>query len=318
MKSGAGCALPLRYPAGLMSPPRRASLLSAALLAGACACATSSASRRPVPEGAVVLRFAWPEQLSARVTHTLLMSGTQGRRTYWWSLAPGPEEGERRLVVEAEPRGDASPLSAMADPESSVIFNARGEFVGAELPEGSGAMGLLNALPFSAEQAAQLRERMEAELEEVARERWKQRVGHWRDVLLVPGETVRVKTRMWVGQSSFEREHLDAEERTTIETGVACSPEDTEKRCVRVLTVTEPLHAYRESEPCERARASKRFELVTDPKTLLPYLTRSLREDEMDSCREEGAVHTRRMSQGEEFVFTYGVERIREGTYSQR
>lgn len=300
-----------------MSPLRHSALLSAALLAGACACAHSSASR-PVPEGAVILRFAWPEKLSARVTHTLLMSGFKGHRTYWWSLGPGPEEGERRLLVEAEPRGDVSPLSSMADPESSIIFDAQGEFVGAELPEGSGAMGLLNALPFSAEQAAEVRERMKAALEEVARERWTQRVGHWRDVLLVPGETVRRKTRMWVGQSSFEREELEAEERTTIETGVACSPEDAEKHCVRVLTVTEPLHAYRESEPCERARASKRFELVTDPKTLLPYLTRSLREDEMDSCREDGTVHTREMRQGEEFVFTYGVERTREGTYSQR
>jgi hypothetical protein len=181
--------------------------------------------------------------------------------------------------------------------------------VGAEPHEESGAMGLLNALPLSDEQAAEVRERMEAALEDVARERWTQRVGHWRDVMLVPGETVRLKTRMWVGQSAFEREQLDAEERTTIETGVACAPDDAQKHCVRVLTVTEPLHAYHESNPCERARASKRFELVTDPKTLLPHLTRSLREDEMNSCREDGTVHTRRMRQGEEFVFTYGVER---------
>jgi hypothetical protein len=294
------------------------SSLSAALLTGVCACVTPSSSRNPVPEGAVVLRFAWPEQLSARVTHTLLVSDSQGQRTYWWSLWPGPEEGQRRLLVEAEAGASQSALSAMADPESSLIFDAQGGFVDSETPEDSEALGLLNALPLSAEQAARIREQMEAAQEEVARERWMQRVGRWRDVMLVPGETARTRTRMWVGQNAFEREELEAEERTTIETGVACSPDAQEKRCVRVLTVTEPLHAYRESDPCERARASKRFELVTDPQTLLPYLTRSLREDQMDSCREDGTVHTREMRQGEEFVFTYGVERVPEGIYSLR
>ncbi|WNG29775.1 hypothetical protein F0U62_41525 [Cystobacter fuscus] len=294
------------------------SSLSAALLTGVCACVTSSTARKPVPEGAVVLRFAWPEKLSAKVTHTLLLSGSQGQRTYWWSMWPGPEEGERRLLVRAEAGTSQSPLAAMADPESSIIFDAQGDFVSHEAHEESESMGLLNALPLSAEQAAGIREQMEAAREEVARERWMQRVGRWRDVMLVPGETVRTRTRMWVGQSAFEREEMEAEERTTIETGVACSPDDPEKKCVRVLTVTEPLHPYRASDPCARARATKRFELVTDPRTLLPYLTRSLREDQMDGCRDDGTVHTREMQQGEEFIFTYGVEPVPEGTYSRR
>ena len=121
-----------------------------------------------MPEGAVVLRFAWPEQLSARVTHTLLVGGSQGQRTYEWSLWPGPEEGERRLLVEEVEGTSQSPLSAMADPESSVIFDAQGDFVGHETREGSEAMGLLNALPLSGEQAAELSERMEAVREDVA------------------------------------------------------------------------------------------------------------------------------------------------------
>ncbi|OJH40200.1 hypothetical protein BON30_14200 [Cystobacter ferrugineus] len=300
-----------------MNPLFRSSL-SAALLTGMCACVTSSASRKPIPEGAVVLRFAWPEKLSARVTHTLHISGSQGLRTYWWSLWPGPEEGQRRLLVRAEAGTSQSALSAMADPESSLIFDAQGDFVSHETHEESESLGLLNALPLSAEQAAGIREQMEAAREDVARERWMQRVGRWRDVMLVPGETVRTRTRMWVGQNAFEREEMEAEERITIETGVACSPDDPEKNCVRVLTVTEPLHAYRESDPCERARAIKRFELVTDPRTLLPYLTRSMREDQMDSCRDDGTVHTREMHQGEEFVFTYGVEPVPQGTYSRR
>ncbi|WNG20237.1 hypothetical protein [Cystobacter fuscus] len=294
------------------------SSLSAALLTGLCACVTSSASHKPVPEGAVVLRFAWPEQLSARVTHTLLISGSQGQRTYWWSMRPGPEEGQRRLLVREEAGTSQSPLSAMADPESSIIFDAQGDFVSHESHEESEALGLLNALPLSDEQAAAVREQLEAAREEVARERWMQRVGRWRDVMFVPGETVRLKTRMWVGQSSLEREEMEAEERITIETGVACSQDDSEKKCVRVLSVTEPLHPYRASDPCERARALKRFELVTDPRTLLPYLTRSLREDQMDWCRDDGTVHTREMHQGEEFIFTYGVEPVPQGTYSRR
>jgi hypothetical protein len=301
-----------------MNPLLRVSL-SAALLTGVCACVTSSASRKPVPEGAIVLRFAWPEKLSARVTHTLLISGSQGQRTYWWSMWPGPEEGERRLLVQEEAGTSRSPLSAMADPESSIIFDAQGDFVSYEPQEESESMGLLNALPLSAEQAAAVREQMDAAREEVARERWMQRVGRWRDVMLVPGETVRTRTRMWVGQNAFEREEMEAEERITLEAGVACSPGDPEKNCVRVLSVTEPLHPYRESDPCEQARAIKRFELVTDPRTLLPYMTRSLREDQMSSCRDDGTVHTREMQQGEEFVFTYGVEPVPQGsTYSRR
>jgi len=290
-------------------------LLSASLLAGMSACVTSSHSR--IPPGAVVLRFAWPEVLSARVSHSVVSSGSHGERIYWWKLEPGEGEGPRRLVVQA---GDSPEpgIAAFADPEMSVLFDAEGAFTGYEPPEDSAALGLLDALPMAPEQQAHLRQTIHDSQEEVARVRWEQRVGHWRDVMLLPGETVRFATKMWMGQNAFQREEVEAEERTTVEVGVECVPGEADKRCVRLRVETAPLHPYNESEPCEHARARKTFELVTDPQTLLPYLTRSMREDEMDWCREDGTVATRRTREGEAFVFTYGLEPMPPGAWTRR
>jgi hypothetical protein len=269
----------------------------------------------------VTLRFAWPESFSARVEHTQGMQASRGdslmggRRTWWWKLEPGEQQGQRHLTV-LDVEGAQSGLSAFVDPELSVQFDREGNFLGAEQPEGAGAMGLLEGLPLSSEQKAEVRQNVSGVLTEVARERWEQRVGRWNGVWLVPGEPLRRQTKMWVGQHMFEREEIEAEERTSIEVDVPCTAGEEERRCVRVVVETVPVRQYRESEPCERARGLKRFELVTEPHTLLPYLTRALRKYEMDSCRKDGTVHTSESLVVEEFVFTYGLEPASPGALS--
>jgi hypothetical protein len=200
-------------------------------------------------------------------------------------------------------------LSAFAAPELSVWFDREGHFLGTEEPESTQALELLDALPLNAEQKEQVRQSVSGVLEDVAREHWEQRVGRWNGRWLVPGAPLRSKTKMWVGQHMLDREEIEAEERTTLELSVPCTEGAQERRCVRVVVETVPVRQFRKSEPCERARGLKRFELVTEPDTLLPHRTLAVREYEMDSCEEDGTVFTRKTRVVEQFVFTYGVER---------
>jgi hypothetical protein len=280
-------------------------LLFAALLSGVFACTTPLSAQRTPPEGAVTLRFHWPETFSARLSHVTGVGGMKGQSTYGLRVEPGAQEGQRRLVAH---RADvpASGLGSFVDPEVTVLFDREGNFLGAEQPEETPAMGLLEALPLDPEQQEQVRQSIGAAQKAVAQERWDLRVGRWRGVTLVPGAPVRRETTMWVGQNFLEREEMQAEERTSIEVDVPCTPDARERVCVRVIVETTPVRQYRESEPCERARALKRFELVTEPNSLLPYFVQTLRKDEMDWCRDDGTVSTREMVQMEEFVFTYG------------
>ena len=298
-----------------MPPFHRSVPLSASLLlAGLCACVTSSPR---IPPGAVVLRFAWPETLSAQVAHSVVSGEAGGERIYWWTLEPGEHAGQRRLAVRSGESPDPG-LALLATPEMSVLFDAEGTFTGYEPPDGSVIQDLLEAIPPDTEGHAELRRRMDASQEEAARVRWEQRVGHWRDVMLLPGETVRFATKMWMGHNGLQRDEVEAEERTTVEVGVACVPGEAERRCVRLRVETAPLHPYKETEPCEGARARKSFELVTDPQTLLPYLTRAMREDERDWCEEDGTVATERTREGETFVFTYGLTPPPPGAWTRR
>ncbi len=298
-----------------MPPAFRPVLLSAAVLVGTSACVTSSSSR--IPPGAVVLRFAWPQTLSARVSHSVFNGDARGERLYWWSLEPGEGAAPRRLGVEPGASPEAG-LAALAHPEMSVRFDAQGTFVGAEPPADSAGQAMLEAFPLEPEQREHLLRTLRASQEEAARVRWEQRVGHWRDVMLLSGETVRFATKMWVGEDSLQREEVEAEERTTFEAGVACVPEQGDTRCVRLRVETTPLHALHEDDPCERVHARRTFELVTDPQTLLPYLTRAVQEDERAWCEADGTQGTERTRQGEVFVFTYGLQPLPPGTWTRR
>jgi uncharacterized membrane protein len=72
--------------------------LSVTLFTGACACVTSSTPLKPVPEGAVILRFAWPEHLSARVTHTLLINAAGAVHHDQQSLCDDLQPPAQRIV----------------------------------------------------------------------------------------------------------------------------------------------------------------------------------------------------------------------------
>jgi len=82
----------------------------------------------------------------------------------------------------------------------------------------------------------------------VARERWEQRVGLWRSLTLVPGELIVRETKMWAGQSVVEREEMEAEERTSLDGAVPCTPDAQEQRCVRLVIETVPVRPYKASE----------------------------------------------------------------------
>ncbi|WP_224248469.1 hypothetical protein [Hyalangium gracile] len=287
-------------------------LLCAALLLGMCSCTTSSSARRELPANAVTLRFAWPEGFSGRVEqHTIIQMSGQGgamesRRSYWLREEPGAREDQRRLVAvsDGEP---SSVFGSFMDPEVTIIFDREGNFLGAENPQQEAVRELLEALPLPAEEKEQAQQGAVAALAGVARDRWEQRVGAWRGVTLVPGEPIRRKTKLWLGQSFLEREEVEAEERISIEPAVPCTPDEQERRCVKLIVEVEPLRAYHESEPCERAEGFWHFILVTDPQRLLPYSVLKVRQDEMNGCREDGSRYTRQSLQAEELTFTYGV-----------
>ncbi|WNG60207.1 hypothetical protein F0U59_39965 [Archangium gephyra] len=288
------------------------SLVLAVILPTLCACSTPTASRG-APRQAVTLRFAWPEQLSARVTHSVTMNSplgnTQVQRNYWLTVAPGDEEGHRQLVpsdIEVSP----PQFAAMVDPVPTVHFDGDGCFQGIDIQDVPGQQ-MLEVLPMEPEKKAELLENLVAVQEEAALEYWDRLVASWRGVTLTPGEPVRHEAQIVVGTGFMEKKEVAAEERTSIEVGVPCTPDAQERRCVRLTVDLQPLG---QSEEETGPMARKRFELVTDPDTLVPYSTRLTRMDRVDWGKDGGEQPIKEFLQVEEYVYTYGAERVPPGS----
>lgn len=287
------------------------SLVLAALLPALCACSTLSSSRRP---RAVTLRFAWPEHFSARVSYAFTMNSplgdTEVHRRYWLSVAPTEEEGIHRLVpddVEVSP----PQYAAMVDPVPMLHFDDAGGFQGIDTPEELPGQQMLDVLPMEPQKKAELVERLVAVQEESAREYWERLVAAWNGATLVPGETELRQTKMVVGTGMVEKKEVPAEERTSLEVDVPCTQDAPERRCVRLTVEITPVG---QSEKSEGPMAHWSFELVTDPDTLVPYSTRLVRMDRVDWGEDGGAQRLKEFLQVEEYVYTYGAQRVPPGS----
>jgi hypothetical protein len=288
------------------------SLVLAALLPTLCACSTLFSSRRSPPT--VTLRFAWPEHFSARVSYSFTTNGplgnTEVHRRYWWIEEPAKEKGIRRLVprdVEVFP----PEYAPIVDPVPTVRFDDAGTFQGAELPEELPGQQLLEALPLDPEKKAEIVKNLVATQERSAREDWERLVGNWRGATLVPGEPVRFESKMVVGKGMQEKKEVAAEERYTLEVDIPCSQDAQERRCVRLTVEAQPLG---QSEEGAGPMARWGFELVTDPDTLVPYSTRLMRMDRVDWGEDGGDQPLKEFVQVEEYVYTYGTQRVPPGS----
>jgi hypothetical protein len=288
------------------------SLALALLLPSLCACSTSSSARRS--PHAVTLRFAWPEPFSARVSYSFTASSPLGdnevHRRYWLLEEPAKDKGVRRLVprdIEVFPRE----YTAMVDPVPTVRFDDAGAFLGVELPEELPGQQLLEALPVDPQKKAEIIKNLEAKQEESARDDWKRLVEHWRGVTLEPGEPVRRESKMVVGMGMREKKEVPAEESYTLEVDVPCAQDARERRCVRLTVQVQPLG---QPESDEGPMARWGFELVTDPDTLVPYSTRLTRHDRVEWGENGGAQPLKEFLQVEEYVYTYGMQRVPPGS----
>ena len=127
----------------------------------------------------------------------------------------------------------------------------------------------------------------------------------------MPGEPVRRESKMVVGTGMLQKEEVAAEERYSLEVDVPCTPDARERRCVRL---TVEAHPVGQAEEGEGPMARKRFELVTDPDTLVPYSTRTMRMDRVDWGEDGGAKDLKEFLQVEEYVYTYGAQRVPPGS----
>jgi hypothetical protein len=284
----------------------------AALLPALCACSVLSSSRRAPP--AVTPRFAWPEPFSARVSYSFTMKSplgnTEVHRRYWLTVEPAKEKGVHRLVpwdIEVTP----PEYAAIVDPVPTVRFDDAGAFQGADLPEELPGQRMLEALPMDPQKKAEIVKNLVAVQEQSAREYWERLVGNWRDSSLVPGEPVRFESKMVVGTGMMEKKEVAADERYSVEADVPCAQDAQEKRCVRFTVETQPVG---QSETGEGPLARWSFELVTDPDTLVPYSTRLMRLDRVDWGEDGGAQRLKEFLQVEEYVYTYGAQRVPPGT----
>lgn len=289
------------------------SVVLATLLPALCACSTPSSSQRS-PRDAVTLRFAWPKDFSARVAYSAKMNSplgnTEVHRNYWLAVEPAEEKGVHRLVprdVEVSP----PQYAALADPVPTVRFDDDGAFLGIDLPEELPGQQMLDALPMDPEKKAEIVKSLVAVQEQSAREYWERLVGNWRGATLVPGEPVRHQSTMVVGTGMLQKEEMAAEERHSLEVDVPCTPDARERRCVRLSVELQPVG---QSETGEGPMARKRFELVTDPDTLVPYSTRVMRMDRVDWGEDGGAQDLKEFLQVEEYVYTYGAQRVPPGS----
>jgi hypothetical protein len=288
------------------------SLVLAALLPALCACSTPSASRRS--PHAVTLRFAWPEPFSARVSYSFTMNSPMGHtevhRRYWLIEEPAKEKGVHRLVprdIEVFP----PEYAAIVDPVPTVRFDDEGGFLGIELPEDLPGQRLMEALPLEPRKKEEIAKNLEAVQEESARDAWERMVGNWRGLTLAPGEPVRLESKMVVGMGMMEKKEVAAEERYSIEVGVPCTQDARERRCVRLTVEIQPAG---QSQTGEGPMAHWALELVTDPDTLVPYSTRLTRLDRVDWGEDGGAQPLKEFVQVEEYVYTYGAQRVPPGS----
>jgi hypothetical protein len=286
-----------------MPPPIRLVPL-ALVLPALCSCSLFA----PRPAG-VAMRFAWPEDLTGRVTHThsVVADGEalvlEVHRTFQLKVEPGEKQGQRRLVstlTEASPAEFAEGL----DPEATVIFDREGAFVGIEQPAESASMDMVRQMQLSPEEEIEARHEVELKLERQAQEKWIRHVARWRGATLFPREIVRFSTKAWIGRSPAERRQVEAEERNTLEAQVPCTPADVKRRCVRIRVELVPLVP---SEDGKMNKATVSFELVTEPSTLLPYFSRLLRTEEV-ALGFIGQETTHEFTQMDEYVFSYGDE----------
>jgi hypothetical protein len=284
----------------------------AALLPALCACSTFSSSRRSAH--AVTPRFAWPEPFSARVSYSFTMNSplgnTEVHRRYWLTVEPAKEKGVHRLVprdMEVFP----PEYAALVDPVPTVRFDDAGAFQGADIPEELPGQRMLEVLPLDPRKKAEIIKNVVAVQEQSARDYWERLVGNWRDATLVPGEPVRFESKMVVGTGMVEKEEVAAEERYSVEVDVPCSQDAQERRCVRFKVEKQPVG---QSEASTGPLARWSFELVTDPDTLVPYSTRLMRHDRVDWGEDGGAQRLKEFLQVEEYVYTYGAQRVPPGS----
>ncbi|PTL84052.1 hypothetical protein [Vitiosangium sp. GDMCC 1.1324] len=277
-------------------------LALAVLLPAVCACSSLSSSRRS--QNVVSLRFAWPEHFSARVSYSYESKGPLGgndvARRYLLTVEPGAEKGVHRLVprdIEVFPPDYA----AIIDPVPTVRFDDKGSFLGADIPELPGQQ-LLEALPLEPEKRAELVKNMVVKEEQSAKDFWIRLVGHWRGAALIPGEPIRLESKMVVGRGKLEMTEVPSEELYTLEAGIPCSRDEQERRCVRLSVEAATIG---QSKAGSGPMASWRFDLVTDPDTLVPYSYRMMRKDREDGGEDGGTQPLEESMQVEEYVFTY-------------
>ncbi|RKH45725.1 hypothetical protein [Corallococcus llansteffanensis] len=278
----------------------------AVLFPGVFGCATLGGSRGG---DTLTLRFAWPEQVSMRVAHTVDMQTTRrgrmtAQRRYMMTLGPVDPQGQRRLIPhDVEVSG--SGLSALMDPVPTLIIDDHGAFRGIDPMDDSPGQDFLDALPLSPEKKAQVTAKVTAGLEQDAREKWNMWVGSWSGVRLKPGAEEVVETKMRVETGRRTHEQVPAEERTLLQVGIPCGDADPEPRCVRLRVVLEPVGQTPET---TGRFARRELELVTDPTTLLPYSSRLIRMDRVDWNDKGGEPDYRESVQVEQHTFIYGAE----------
>lgn len=282
-----------------------------ALLPALCACSTFSAWRSS--RNLVSLHFAWPENYSARVSYSFTSSSSLGdnevHRRYWLTVEPASDKGIHLLVphdMEVFP----PELTAMVDPVPIIRFDDKGVFKAADIPEDSPGQQLLEALPLDPEKKAEIVKNLVASQQKSAREYWDRLVGTWLGAALIPGEPLRYDSKMVVGAGMAEKKEVPAEEVYTLEAGVPCTPDAQERRCVRLTVKTQPVG---QSETETGPMAYWSFELVTEPDTLVPYFTRLTRKDRVDWSKDGGPPSLKEFKQVEEFVYTYGLQRVPSG-----
>lgn len=285
-----------------MSPSTRLVPL-ALVLPTLCSCSLFA----PRPAG-VAMRFAWPENLTGRVTHThaIVADGEavvlEARRTFQLKVEPGEKQGQRRLVSTLT-QDSLSESAEGLDPEPTVIFDREGAFVGIEQPAESASMDMVKQMQLSPEEEVEARHEVEQKLERQARDKWIRQIARWHGATLVPREVVRFRTKTWIGIPA-ERRQVEAEERNTLEVQVPCTPADVKRRCVRIRVELVPLIAAEEG---KMNKAVVSFELVTEPTTLLPYFSRMLRTEEV-ALGLIGQETTHELTQMDEYAFSYGDE----------
>ncbi|RKI55977.1 hypothetical protein D7X55_28885 [Corallococcus sp. AB049A] len=281
-------------------------LVIAALSSGVFGCATVGGAKG---KDLVTLRFAWPEQSTIRVMHTVdVRSDWSGRMTaqrrYAMRLGPGDEQGRRRLIIQDVEVIEA-PFPAFVEPLATSIIDAQGEFQGIDpLEEGPG-QDLLDALPVSPGKKAQMAKALTNGLEREARNRWDEWVGSWHGASFTPGMTHVVPMTMSVGTGRKKTEEVPAEERVRLDVGVPCSDAVPEPRCVKLKLVREPVG---QTDETKGRYAHVELELVTDPATLLPYSSRIIRMDRVDWNGGKGEPDFHEAVNMEQHTFIHGVE----------